>query len=143
MVLVALHRMGADQARLDEYCRRYHEMNRLVPPPSTLAPINRENWRAFLGQRELEGDYRRFFAGEAARLGANQAARLYLPTLFGGFAASALHAFMRMAYATMTESGRRDYRRACLLGGDLSAARRLAGTGARDRRSGASARLHV
>ena len=103
MVLVALHRMGADDARLDAYCRLYHEMNRLVPPPHLVA-VDRENWRDFLGRRECEGDYRAFFFGEVARLGADRAAKLYLPTLFGGFAASALHAFMRMAYATMTDS---------------------------------------
>jgi hypothetical protein len=55
--------------------------------------------------REREADYRAFFAREVARLGATPAALHYLPKLFPGFAASALHAFMRMAYATMTGSG--------------------------------------
>ena len=49
-------------------------------------------------------DYRTFFAGEVARLGATPAALLYLPELMPGMAASATHAFMRMAYATMTDS---------------------------------------
>jgi Questin oxidase-like len=39
-----------------------------------------------------------------ARLGATPAALLYLPQLMPGIAASATHAFMRMAYATMSES---------------------------------------
>jgi hypothetical protein len=59
---------------------------------------------AFFGQREREGDYRAFFAGEAARLGATPAALLYLPELIPGMAASATHALMRMAYATMNDS---------------------------------------
>ena len=104
MVLVALDRMGASPERLEAYCHIYRDMNRLVPAPETVGEITRDNWRECLGQREREGDYRFFFAGEVARLGATPAAIHYLPQLFGGFAASALHAFMRMAYATMTDS---------------------------------------
>ena len=104
MVLVALHRMGASDERLDAYCRIYQETNGLVPVPEPIDEITSRNWRDFLGQREREGDYRAFFAGEVARLGGTQAAIAYLPELFGGFAASALHAFMRMAYATLTDS---------------------------------------
>src|SRR6478672_887156 len=104
MVLVALHRMGADGVRLEAYCRIYQETNGLVPVPRPIRAITRDNWREFLGHREREGDYRAFFASEVARRGATQAAIAYLPELFPGFAASALHAFMRMAYATMTDS---------------------------------------
>jgi|SRR5271166_593592 len=104
MVLVALHRMGANDERLMEYCRVYHKANGLVPIPEPVGEIGRSDWKDFLGQREREGDYRRFFSGEVAQLGANQAAVSYLPQLFPGFAASALHAFMRMAYATFTDS---------------------------------------
>jgi hypothetical protein len=104
MVLVALHRMGASDERLEAYCQIYHEQNGLVPVPEPAARITGDDWREFLGQREREGDYRAFFAGEVARLGATPAAVHYLPALMPGMAASALHAFMRMAYATMTDS---------------------------------------
>ena len=104
MVLVAMHRMGAGDERLEAYCRIYREMNSLVPVPEPVTTITRDNWRDALGAREREGDYRAFFAGEVARLGATPAALHYLPQLFPGFAASAMHAFMRMAYATMTDS---------------------------------------
>ena len=104
MVLIALHRMGADDARLEAYCHIYHEKNGLVPVPGPIGTVTRDNWREFLGQREREGDCRLFFTNEVARLGATQAATVYLPHLFPGLAASALHAFMRMAYATMTDS---------------------------------------
>ena len=104
MVLVALHRMGASDERLEAYCHIYHEQNGLVPVPEPIGKITSDNWRAFLGQREREGDYRAFFAGEVARLGATPAALRYLPELIPGMAASATHAFMRMAYATMTDS---------------------------------------
>jgi hypothetical protein len=104
MVLAALHGMGASDERLEAYCQIYHEQHGLVPVPEPTAKVTCDNWREFLGQREREGDYRAFFAGEVARLGATPAAVHYLPQLMPGMAASALHAFMRMAYATMTDS---------------------------------------
>jgi hypothetical protein len=104
MILVALQRMGASDERLEDYCLIYHRQNGLVPPPDRIAAITSDNWREFLGAREREGDYRAFFSGEVARLGGDGAALRYLPQLMDGIAASALHAFMRMAYATMTHS---------------------------------------
>src|SRR3984893_15561855 len=104
MVLAALHRMGASDERLEAYCDIYHKQNGLVPIAERIAEIPRDNWREFFGQREREADYRTFFAGEVARLGATPAALHYLPQLMAGMAASATHAFMRMAYATMTDS---------------------------------------
>src|SRR5215472_16342930 len=61
MVLVALHRMGASDERLEAYCQIYHKQNGLVPIPEQTAKVTGENWRKFLGQREREGDYRAFF----------------------------------------------------------------------------------
>lgn len=104
MILVAMQRMGANDRRLEEFCEIYRVQNGLVPVPAPQGAITRENWRDFLGEREREGDYRAFFREEVRRLGATPAARLYLPALFDGFAASAMHAFMRMAYATWTDN---------------------------------------
>ena len=70
MVLVALHRMGASDERLEAYCQIYHRQNGLVPVPEPIGAITRDNWREFFGHREREADYRTFFAGEVARLGA-------------------------------------------------------------------------
>ena len=81
MVLVALHRMGASDDRLEAYCRIYHKQNGLAPIPERIGEIRRDNWHDFLGQREREGDYRRFFAGEVVTLGATPAALHYLPQL--------------------------------------------------------------
>ena len=104
MVLVALHRMGASDERLKSYCDLYDKQNGLVPVPEPIGEVACDNWREFFGQRGREDDYRTFFVGEVARLGATPAALLYLPQLMPGMAASATHAFMRMAYATMTDS---------------------------------------
>jgi len=104
MVLVALHRMGATDERLEAYCHIYREQNGLIPVPERTQEITRLNWRDSLGEREREGDYRAFFASEVRRLGATPAAVLYLKELMPGMASSATHAFMRMAYATLTDS---------------------------------------
>ncbi len=104
MVLVALHRMGASDERLEAYCDIYQKRNGLVAVTPRIGEITHDNWREFLGQREREGDYRTFFTAEVRRLGGTPAALLYLPQLMPGIAASATHALMRMAYATMTDS---------------------------------------
>ena len=104
MVLVVLHRMGASDERLEDYCEIYHERNGLVAVTPRIGEITHDNWREFLGQREREGDYRDYFAAEVGRLGGTPAGLLYLPQLMPGIAASATHALMRMAYATMTDS---------------------------------------
>jgi hypothetical protein len=104
MVLVVLNRMGASDERLEAYAHVYHQQNGLVPVAARLGEITGDTWREFLGQREREGDYRAFFMGEVARLGATRASTVYLPQLIPGAAASATHALMRMAYATLIDS---------------------------------------
>ena len=143
MVLVALHRMGASDERLEAYCHIYHEQNGLVPVPEPIGKITSDNWREFLGQREREGDYRAFFAGEVARLGATPAALRYLPQLMPGMAASATHAFMRMAYATMTDSDEETGVALAYWAATYLPLGALARGQALDRRSGRGSRLHV
>jgi hypothetical protein len=103
MVLVAMQRLGGSDARLREFFATYREMNRLVPVPPAIARIDRANWTAGMGDRAREGDYRAFFEGEVARLGARAAITAYLPTLLLGLAASATHGFMRLAYGVMRD----------------------------------------
>ncbi len=101
MMLVALARLGASDARLGEWFATYRDVSGLVPVPPAVHPIERQHWADALGDRSREGDYRAFFAQEVARLGIGGACGAYLPTLVPGIAASALHAFMRLAYAVM------------------------------------------
>jgi hypothetical protein len=103
MVLVAMHRLGGTDDRLIEFFETYRAMNRLHAPPPPVAPVDRSDWTAALGAREREGDYRKFFADEVARLGAKGAAAAYLPTLLPGLAASATHGLMRLAYGAMRD----------------------------------------
>jgi hypothetical protein len=106
MMLVALQRLGASDRRLQDWFAIYRDANGLVPEPSPIAPIERDSWRSALSDRSRERDYRAFFTGEVARLGIRPAIGAYLPTLTPGIAASALHAFMRLAYGVMREDAK-------------------------------------
>ncbi len=101
MILVALARMGASDARLHAYFVGYRDAHGLVPAPPAVAPIRRERWSETLGDRARETDYRAFFAAEVARLGIRGALAAYLPTLAPGIAGSALHPLMRLAYGLL------------------------------------------
>src|SRR3954452_1612440 len=69
MVIVALHRLGASDARLGEFFEFYRVSNHLVAMPPPVAPIERATWTAALGDRSRERDYRTFFTAEVGRLG--------------------------------------------------------------------------
>ena len=88
MLLVALHRMGASDERLEAYCQIYHEQNGLVPVPDPKAQITRHNWREFLGQREREGGRRR----QANRLPGNRLGARILPAPQGAGCTVRVHA---------------------------------------------------
>jgi hypothetical protein len=103
MMLVALSRLGASDARLADWFATYRDVSRLVPAPPALRPIVRDGWLDALGDRSREGDYRAFFAQEVARFGIGGTCAIYLPVLVPGIAASALHAFMRLAYGVMRQ----------------------------------------
>jgi hypothetical protein len=101
MIIVALHRLGASDARLAQFFTGYRDTNRLVPMPPAVAPIGRATWTGALGERGRERDYREFFTAEVQRLGIRTAIAAYLPTLTPAIASSALHGFMRLAYAVL------------------------------------------
>src|ERR1700736_1052405 len=69
MVLVAMQRLGGSAERLAEFFAVYRDTNHLAPAPAPVAPIERANWSATLGDRKRETDYRSFFQAEVARLG--------------------------------------------------------------------------
>jgi hypothetical protein len=103
MVLVAMHRLGATDQRLQAFFETYRDEHRLPPAPARVAPIRRESWDAALGDRARERDYIDFFKGEVARIGARAGITTYLPRLIPGLAASATHCLMRLAYGVLRD----------------------------------------
>ncbi|MBT9385922.1 questin oxidase family protein [Pseudooceanicola sp. CBS1P-1] len=99
MVLVALKRMGASEARRAAWYEGYRASHALPAPPPPVAPLTRATWTEALGDRSRETDARAFFRAEVARMGVDACLRLYLPRLAPGMAGSALHPLMRLAYA--------------------------------------------
>ena len=113
------------------------------PSPNRSARSRADNWREFLGQREREGDYRAFFAGEVARLGATPAAIHLSPAAHAGHRGERDACAHAHGLCDADRQRRGDRRRARLLGRDLSSARAFARGRALDRRSGRGSRLHV
>ncbi|SHF20396.1 Protein of unknown function [Kaistia soli DSM 19436] len=101
MILVAMNRLGSDDARLAEWLAMYRRVKGLVPMPPRVAPIARENWLDHLGDRSREADYRDLMMAEVRRLGIDDAIHAYVPTLIPGIGASALHCLMRLAYGVL------------------------------------------
>ena len=83
------------------------------------ATIGANSW----AQREREADYRAFFDGEVARLGATPAAIHYLPQLMPGDRGERNSRAHAHGLCDADRQRRGDQRRARLLGRDLSAAR--------------------
>ena len=105
MVLVALHRMGASDERLEAYCQIYRAQNGLVPVPE---PVGRDHART-IGASSWASASAKATIGRSSPAKSRGSAQRRRPSatclqLMPGIAASALHAFMRMAYATMTDS---------------------------------------
>lgn len=97
MAIVALHELGAPDARLSEFFERYR--SRLEPVPEPREPVLRGSWGTALGTQSRYADYLAFFEDEVARAGADGAVRAYLPQLMPGVAASSFHPLIRLGYA--------------------------------------------
>ena len=67
MVLVAMHRLGGSDERLNAFFATYRDANRLPAPPARVAPIVRESWDAALGDRARESDYIETFSTPRSR----------------------------------------------------------------------------
>jgi hypothetical protein len=97
MAIVALHELGAPDARLSEFFERYR--SRLEPVPERRDPVAPARWADALGTRSRYADYLAFFQAEVARAGAAGAVRAYLPALMPGVAGSSFHPLIRLGYA--------------------------------------------
>lgn len=102
MVLWAMGELGGTEADRRRFLDAYLVSTKVALPVPSPKPITVETWQDHLGDRRYEAAYRAFFAGELARMGERALIDAYLPQLLPGFAASALHAFMRLTYARLT-----------------------------------------
>ena len=101
MALTGLERLGASAGVMEHFADRYRDTNGLVPPPPPVAALDDRTWTEALGRRERETDARVFFAQQIAGRGSAAVLADALPVLQPGIGASALHAFMRLAYGLL------------------------------------------
>ena len=100
MTLVALKRLGADDARLAAFAS--HCARKLRPAPAAMAWPAGDAWASRLGQREAWPAYRGLFSQWLASEGAGDVLRQVLPALLPGCGAAAFHGLIRTAYAVQT-----------------------------------------
>jgi hypothetical protein len=97
MAIVALHELGAPDARLSDFYERYR--TRLEPVPERQLPVIAAKWTESMGTQSRYADYLAFFQAEVERVGADGAVRMYLPVLMPGVAGSSFHPIIRLGYA--------------------------------------------
>src|SRR3954447_3511255 len=96
MALLALERLGGDEARLREFAAFYEKRLRLQTPGE---PLPNDDWRAALGQRRYEVALAAKFDDDVRTRGADALLRDIVPHLTAGLASEAFHGAIRVAYA--------------------------------------------
>ena len=101
MALVALHRLGASDARLQAFAATYG--GKLEPAPAAAEWPAGEPWKARFGDPAAWPAYRALFAQWLVHEGRDGVLPQVLPALMPGCGAAAFHGLIRTAYAV--ESG--------------------------------------
>jgi len=96
MSLLALERLGGDDARLREFAAFYEKRLR---PRNAGAPLPANDWREALGQRRYESALMATFESDLRDRGAAALLGDVVPHLTTGIASEAFHGAIRTAYA--------------------------------------------
>ena len=97
MALHALCELGADDARLIDFHRRYTRRFEGRPPARPAQPL--DDWRAACGSIDSFDALRAGFLQQLERAGIDATLRAVLPALWPGMAAAAFHGLIRTAHA--------------------------------------------
>jgi hypothetical protein len=96
MALLALERLGGDDARLRQFATFYEKRLRLQAPGESLP---NDDWREALGKRRYESVLPVKFEHDLRTRGADALLRDIVPHLTAGLASEAFHGAIRVAYA--------------------------------------------
>src|SRR5947207_26715 len=96
MALLALERLGGDDARLRQFAAYYEKRLR---PKSVGEPLPNSDWREAFGQRRYETALAAQFENDLRDRGAAAFLGEVVPHLTGGIASEAFHGAIRTAYA--------------------------------------------
>lgn len=99
MALFALYKMGADEARLNEFAKEYISQTNLPPllPPDV--KISKENFCDHLGRDGSYSSYILYFENELNNKSIEEVLKEYIIILLPGEAGGAFHGVIRLAYA--------------------------------------------
>jgi len=96
MALLALERLGGDEARLRQFAAFYEKRLRLQDPGD---PLPNDDWREALGKRRYESALAAKFDNEIRIRGSNALLRDVVPHLTAALPSEAFHGAIRTAYA--------------------------------------------
>jgi hypothetical protein len=105
MALVALARLGADDARLAAFANRYR--HRLAPVDDVEAVTTLDGWLAARGRRHAYGAVRPYLERRTRDEGADAVLGACLPHLVDGISGAAFHGVIRLAYSLESASDAR------------------------------------
>ncbi len=103
MALLALQRLGADDARLAAYAAAYER--KLRPAPPAQAWPAGDAWRSRLGEPAAWPAYRDLFVQWLGSEAAGDVLAQTLPVLMAGCGGAAFHGLIRTAYAVQAQHG--------------------------------------
>ena len=96
MALIALERLGADEAAMTRFTELYAP--KLVPKEAAKTRLTRETWKLHLGKHTYHTDHVELIDGHWSSIGKDELLRRYVPLLLGGVGAAAFHGLIRVAY---------------------------------------------
>jgi Questin oxidase-like len=105
MALVALERLGADDARLTQFASRYRDRLLAVPDAEPVASF--AEWRAARGVAHAYGPVRAYLEACIDDEGCDAVVRRHVVELVDGLSGAAFHGIIRLAYALESASDAR------------------------------------
>ena len=105
MALVALHRLGATDARLVEFASLYRDRLAPIPDADTVATF--DGWLAARGRRGSYGAVRTYLDASIVDDGVDAVVRRCVAHLADGISGAAFHGLIRLAYALESRSDAR------------------------------------
>lgn len=102
MALIALDRLGADDAAMTRFTEQY--ATKLAPKAAPKTRLTRETWKLHLGKHAHHTDHVELIDGHWGSIGKDELLRRYVPLLIGGVGAAAFHGLIRLAYGIDADS---------------------------------------
>jgi len=105
--LVAVARLGADEARFKAFVEAYkqhtvlgHELEEAKPPTCV---VDGSNWKDFLRNKSHYVEYREFFSRELKEKGRGHVVNRFVPEVFEHFSGAALHPLIHLGFGLEIE----------------------------------------